>query len=268
MKIGVILTAFQAESFIAPGPDCTIQAWFDLAPRWEGHEVKIAAVCVPFEGFEVGPLDNTRALLQARLDAGQLHHLITSNVPMKETDARGAALKWLVAQGVDTLVQWDSDEVATERDLRAIVGFVEANPWITSFRLSLRNAVFTSTTFLAEPFTPMRVHRTHIPGGYVASGFWDDNNVYYARPWVSDTSAATVRDVEMASMTIPAVVANPVHLTWLDDGPNGRSRRKIEYQTKARLWECSFRWDESKGLQFNEAYYAKRGLPLPETITL
>ncbi len=270
-SIGIIFTAWQAEDLLP----LSLAPW--IAARKTGlggNTFKIAAVSVPFEGFPQSPQDDTVETLVAHKVEGLIDHVICPMVmdgvddprQWKETEARGAALKWLVGERVDILIQWDADEIPTQESIHSILTFVKSNPWVVSFRLSLRNAVFSPSTFLAEPFTPMRIHRVHAPGGYRAQGFWDDNNVYYARPWQDKVDGEVVRDVEMASMVVPASVANPVHLTWLDDGPNGRSRRKIEYQTKARSWECSFRWDEVKGLQFNEAYYSRRGLPLPEVI--
>ncbi len=257
---GIILCAWQSadllESCLAP--------WLAAKrARLGGHNWAICAVSVPFEGFPQDAPDGTRQILDGYAATGEIDHLITSDKPMKETEARGAALRWLVARGVDLSWQIDSDEIYAETDIASILKWVEASPYVISFRLSLRNAVFDEHTFLVEPFQPMRIHRARA-GGYWAAGLWDDNNVYYQQGQFADH---VKRDIDLASTTIPASVANPRHLSWLS---NARSKAKIRYQLDGRGWpECSFRWDEATdSLQFNETYYAARGLPLPEVVNL
>jgi len=126
------------------------------------------------------------------------------------------------------------------------------------FRLSLKNYVFDTSTYLADPFTPPRIHRVNIRG-YRAHSFWDDNNVLYCGTITRDLK----RDVDFPSLTVPKGVAWIRHDSWLNDS---RSRRKIEYQVNGRKWpSCSFAWDDSKGgLIWNEAHFARIGQPIPE----
>ncbi len=253
--IGVILVGRNMQEYVEP----CLASWLTVAHALEaqGHKLLICAVSVPFVGFPHEAPDNTVAVLQAARDRGDIDHFITSETAMTETDARGAALTWLLSYGATLSWQLDLDEVYSPDDITNALAFVEANPFISWFRLSLRNAVFNEHTFLVEPFAPPRIHRLHL-GGYRAVGFWDDNNVRYGGTITRDLK----RDLDFASMTVPATLCNPRHLTWLN---NDRSRRKIEYQLQGRGWpECSFRWDGTTGLRFNEAYYAVRGLGLPE----
>lgn len=262
MKIGIIYCCYQTEDLVSS----SLSPWIAArAARLGGHEYIICGLSVPFEGFDHtgAPKDNTRALLGMAISRGEIDHAIVRDKPMKETEARGAALKWLVEQGVDYTLMIDSDEAYSEEDILGLTAYVAQNPFIWCFRLSLRNLVFTEHQYLAQPFTPMRIHRTHLPGGYVATGFWDDNNVYFRRPWEGE-SGTTVRDAEGSCLTVPQTIAFPLHYTWLS---TDRSRRKIAYQI-ARGWECSFRWDDAtNSLTFNEDYYARRGLLLPEVVS-
>lgn len=264
---GIIYVAYQSEDLLP----ASLTPWVEAKrAQLNGHQFTICAVSVPFEGFpQEATLDNTRALLGAHAQDGTVDHVIVRDKPMKETEARGAALKWLVEKGVTATWQHDSDEIITTDQIARIVAFVEASPWMMSYRLSLRNAVFDEHTYLAEPFQPMRIHRTHGPGGHVADGFWDDNNVRYTRPWTRDRADCEVtRDIQMASMVVPPSVAWLVHLSWLN---NARSKSKAEYQQ--RRWGppvgagCSFAWDESRGgLVWNDAHFALTGQPLPEVV--
>jgi hypothetical protein len=160
--------------------------------------------------------------------------------------------------GCDIVMQVDGDEVFSPEEIARILDFVEKRPQIPWFRISYRNLVFTRSQCLADPFTPPRIHRLRPAGHkYEARSFWDDNNVAYHGTITRDIK----RDLDFPSVTIPQSVAAPLHFTWLN---NERSRLKILYQNR-RWGHSSFVWDESKGgLSFNEDYYQKRGLPLPE----
>lgn len=257
MKVGVILCAWQAGDYLAR----SLTPWIDARKaRLGGNDFVICAVSVPFVDFEQpAQLDDTHDRLALHWRCADIDHMVTSDTPMKETEARGAALRWLVEQGCDILVQWDSDEVATVEQLAAILRFAEGQPFTSWFRLSLVNLVFDEHTRLVDPFTPPRIHRVRA-GSYRACGFYDDNNVLYCGTITRDFK----HDVQLPSMTIPESVAAPLHYTWLNDE---RSKKKLEYQRR-RWGHSAFRWDDKLGLQFNEAYYRAHGLSIPEVAPL
>lgn len=252
MRIGVIFCAWQSEDLLA----ASLVPWVAARrARLGGHEYVICAVACPFVGFPQTPLDNTLPMLVDARDRHEIDGIVTQSEPIKETDARGRALGWLMAQGVDIIYQADADEYPTESDIARIMAFVEATPLTAWYRLSLKNLVFDEHTHLVEPFTPPRIHRARV-GGYRVHSFWDDNNVTYGGVITRDLK----RDVDFASMTVPKETAWVRHASWLS---NERSRQKCAYQV-SRGWLSSFRWDDQRGLCFNEAFYAKRGLPPPE----
>ena len=152
------------------------------------------------------------------------------------------AFTYLKDQGCDITVQWDADEIADEQEINRMLAFVKANEFVDCFRFSYRNLVFTRGQWLAEPFTPMRVHRIKVRG-YEAERFYDDNNVAYHGTITRDI----LMDTQLSCLTIPPTVFNPLHYTWLNDE---RSRKKVAYQMK-RWGHCSFAWDDHKGLIFN-----------------
>ena len=258
-KIGIIFVGYQCEDLLGS----SLAPWIEARrTRLGGHDYSICAVSVPFVGFDHGgdKLDATRAALVKHYNQRDIDRCVIGEVPVAETEARGAALTWLRdVANVDTLIQWDSDEIPTTHDVLRIVNFVELNPWVPTFRISYRNAVFSKTTFMEDAFIPMRIHQVRLPDGFVADFFWEDNNVMYRHPVTKELK----RDLQLANLTIPAAVAHPVHWTWLNDE---RSRRKIAYQ-EGRGWSCSFRWDEVTGLQFNEAYYARLGQSVPKLVS-
>jgi len=264
-KVGVLWVGFNTEQYVAQ----SLQPWLNMRARFTNpneipsrrvDEFVIGAVSVPFRDFPQARCDRTAEMLEQYKAGGWIDHLHVSDVPTTEVAARGAMLRQLVNDGCEICLQVDSDEVYQEDEIARIFDYVRMNTWIWWFRLSLKNAVFTPTTFLAEPFTPARIHRV-VVGGWAVNGFWDDNNVTYS------DGTKTRRDTEFASMTIPTSIAWIKHLSWLDDGPNGRSRAKLRYQSSRWSGVCSFRWDEpTNSLAFNEAYYRARGEPLPEVV--
>lgn len=231
----------------------SLAPWVEL--RKQGKCV-ICAVSVRFAGFE-GSDDGTREYLRGALERGDIDYLVDGPDNIPETTARSIALSWLKGRGCDLFWQADSDEFPTVEEIDRIVSFVNFYPWITSFNLSLKNYVFDESTYLAEPFTPKRIHRL-MCGLSVIDRFYEDNNVQYTRS-IGEGKVIISADIEMPAITVPPVVAWIKHLTW-QQGP--RSRLKQSYQ--ARRWgasTCSFSWDDSKGgLIFNPA------LPAPKVI--
>lgn len=259
MIIGIIYVAYQAEDLLPRSLSTWIAARRD---KLGGHEFVICAVSVPFEGFGQEATDKTRTLLGFASTRGDIDHVIVRDKPMKEIEARGKALQWLVERGCQLTWMVDADEFYLKEDIQGAVAYVENQPYVDWFRVPLKNLVFTRNQYLAEPFTPPRIHRVHIRG-YRAHSFWADNNVLYGGTITRDLK----QDLHFASATVPVHLCNPLHESWLN---NARSKAKIDYQVRARGWgSCSFAWDEARGgLVFNEAHYAVQGLPLPTVLRL
>lgn len=248
MKIGVIFCAFNAQPYL----EDALRPWIEARQlRLAGHDFKIAAVSVPFENFPQGREDDTLDVLRGTLARNEIDRLIENETPMKETEARGGALHWLVKQEVDLLIQVDHDECYTTEQIERIMAFVAARPHLAYFEGSLKNFVFDKFTHLTEPFHPARIHRVQV-GDLLANGFWDDNNVIYK---TSDPGRAR-KDIELPGCTIPKAVSWTDHFCWLDDF---RSKRKCEYQRK-RWGRCSFDWDDARG-----GLIWRDGQPIPET---
>jgi hypothetical protein len=235
MKIGIIFCAYNAKDYL----NKSLASWIEARrSRLGGHEWLICAVSVPFKGFPQPPEDGTQEELRKKLVFGLIDELIERNEPMAEIEVRGLALQWLKDKGVEAVWQADADEIPVVKEIENTVWMVEHFPFIPWFRYSFKNRVFDCHTYLVQPFTTPRIHRVR-PGNLVADHFWDDNYIAYKLP-----SGDIIRDVELASVTIPKVLMFCEHFTWLNDE---RSKRKVEYQTKARGWDCTFAWDDSRG---------------------
>jgi hypothetical protein len=243
---GVIFCAWGTLDLV----DKSLAPWIEL--RRQG-KCKICAVSVRFAGFE-GDDDGTREYLRGALECGDIDHLVDSPDNILETTARGMALTYLKDQGVTHVWQVDSDEWYEIDQINRIIEWVKANEFIVWHRLSLRNYVFDEKTYLADPFTPPRIHAIDSRSSCIAEQFYEDNAIMYR----GTITNQLFPDKAFASDTIPESVAAIRHLSW----PNSlRSKKKCEYQ-KARWGNaCSFIWDDSQGgLIFNPA------LPRPRII--
>lgn len=251
MKIGIIYTAFNTAEYL----DASIAPWLEARKnQLNGNHFCVCAVSLPFKDFPSERLDKTKQKLEALYDLDEIDDLIVGPDSIPETEARTLALKKLLGRQVDIVMQVDGDEFFTTEQIGGIFEFVAKNRFISWFRLSYKNYVFNEKTFLNEAFTPPRIYRTPY-----LDRFYDDNNLQYK---MSD--GRVVKDLEMASLTIPKNVAWVKHLTWLSDE---RSKKKCEYQQK-RWGACSFRWDDEKNeLCFDEKYFSSRGLLPPEIST-
>lgn len=266
MKVGIILTGRNMQEYVVP----CLSAWIVArAQKLGGHDYLICAVSVPFAGFPDDHEDDTVPLLRGELEAGRIDHLITEPKNIPETVARGMALTWLRDAGCNISIQVDLDEEYTLDQIDRIFRFVQYNPFAVALRASLKNYIFDGQTYLIEPFTPMRIHRLRPRANLEAVGFWADNNVMYIERGRGDDgleTGRTIRDSDLATMTIPPSVAWIRHMTWLSDD---RSRRKVAYHenhfnSRPSGVRSSYRWDDAKGLVFNEAYYQYVGQPMPQ----
>lgn len=263
-SIGIIYCAYDAEDQI----DRSLNLWKVL--RAEGQPFHICAVSMQFEGFEKRSNEATLEVLNDYYKLGVIDRILTSEEPKKETEARAAALHYLVEEkSCDIVLLVDADEIMNLESYLNIFKFVKENPFIPCFRLCYKNLVFSTNQYLAEPFTPPRIFRTNIKVSgqdFKIAGFRDDNNVYYKN---NDKPPFILPDSDLPWTTIPQNLAWIPHETWLNDL---RSKRKCRYQEKRwahpRGFGCSFAWDAARGgLVFNEKYYELIGQPLPKVIT-
>lgn len=251
-RVGLIFCGWGTRDIV----ETSLTPWIELRKQ---TNCVICAVSVRFAGFE-GEDDGTREYLRGALERGDIDFLVDSPDNIPEITARSMGLSYLRDQHCDISIIWDSDEVADIESIYRMLDFVRANEFVVAFRFSYRNLVFSPKTWLADPFTPMRVH--HLKhGSYVADSFYDDNNIMYRGTLTRDFR----RDVSFATMTIPQSCFSPLHHTWLSDSEanKARSKAKIRYQLGARNWPtCTFSWDDAQGgLIFNPA------LPAPKVIS-
>lgn len=268
-KLGVIFCGYGTPSYI----DEALSPWIYLRanPQLVGLDALIiSAVSVPFaeykdlaeKGLDIGTPDTySQGILAAKWQKGEIDEVILEPHYMTEIEARTRALRTLLAAGCDAVALADSDEVYSVDQISRILSFVDLNPWVSWFRVSLKNYVFTKTQYLSEPFCPPRISRVNT-NGYELIGFSGDNDFLYEGTVVINgefkKKQAFLND--LPNMTIPKGVAFVNHYSWLSDE---NSKKKCAYQN-ARWGRCSYVWDDKHDcLAFNPSYYRALGQRLP-----
>lgn len=250
MKFGILYTSYNCLDYTK----LSIQPFIRAKSR---HDIEICAVSVPFAKFDCQIDSETPKYLKS---LSELSHVIDEPKFVPETIARSMALTSLKRNGCNYVWQVDADEFYTDEDIDNIISYVKDEPFVDWFRICLKNYVFDEKSYLKEPFCPPRIHKTDADDFNTSFEFWDDNNIIY----INKNTGQKFKDItNFSAQTIPESVAFVKHLTWLSDR---RSKDKILYQ-RARLWQCSFDWDEKENkLIFNHQYYLDRGLNFPEIL--
>lgn len=253
MKIGFLLCAYNQEEHI-------FECLKNLVKFSKDNGHLISAVSVPFaeyKDFNV-EVDNTTSILKEKLNKGDIDYLVDEPKFISEAEARTAALKPLITN-CDTLFLIDADEVFSYEDFENIVNFTQKDPFIDWYSISYKN--YVGDGYLKEPFCPPRIFKMNCSAGKLAR-FYYDNDVVYEKFVGEDRISTSYK--ELSSKNVMKSVANPKHYSWTNTEKN---RLKIEYQ-KTRWGEngCGYKWDEKRGVIFNENFYKENSIPLPKII--
>lgn len=215
-----------------------------VSSPFEGDpDLLLAAVSCPFVGFPPSQRDSTVSKL------GAWEYVYSSDVPVKESDARNMPLNFLLFNEVDYVWLLDGDEFYTEEQVQSIKKYVETYSGENNFfSVNFKNVVFDGSVWV-DGFCPPRIFSNKIHGG-IKEFYWDNDVLY----------EDGTQYKHLINMAIPRKVAHVKHLTWLN---NELGRKKVEYQ-KQHFGACSYRWDEAAGeLRFDEAYHEAHGIEIP-----
>lgn len=248
-KFGIIFCGYNNENTVDEA----------LSPFLDDERFVVAAVSVPFAEYidQSAFEDSTTDKLRKYHKQGKIKHFIDSPRYIKDHEARNLAVDLLKREGVDFLFIWDADERGAKDQINEIIKFVESDEDSYWWSLSYKNYVFDDKTYLKEPFTPPRIFRMKKGGCSFPSFYWDNCVVY-------QHASGSINYLDVPHKVVPKEVAWIPHYTW----PNNElGERKVNYQKDHHNGAaCSFRWDEEKGLIFNEEYFKMRGEEIPETL--
>jgi len=260
MKIGIIAQGRNCADVL----DAVLAPWIEAMKK---HDIYICLTSATFKEMEqLGEpphnTDGTEKSFKA-YEAKYPDNFSISNFTYYATEAqsRGYAAKILMTQKVDLIWLLDlSDEYYTAKQIDDIISFVKSEPFTVWFRLSLKNYVFDTKTYLEKAFTPPRIWRTNI-GGYKIDDCIYDNDFTYI-----NAGGAQISDKSLSNYIIPKSVAWIKHYSWLSDA---RGKQKCAYQNLhfSHGAGCSYRWNnEENKLEWNPAYFKKVGEVIPNTL--
>lgn len=259
MKIGIVFCSLGQQEYLGDA----LEAWNDArATKLDGHEFEICAVSIPFKEYKDVPShpDQTLDILYQCKRVHMIDELFIEPKFILEHEARDLAVQYLLGKKVDLIWLVDGDEIYTLENISAILEYVIAERYISVFKLSLKNYVFDESTYLKEPFTPNRIFRTLTNGFALSKCFWDNEMLFRSTTFLDNS----IRCSQLPNKTVPQNVAFIDHFSWMN---NSKSLEKINYQV-AHFGDksCSYKWDEEKGLEFNEDFYKNNGMSLPEIV--
>ena len=264
MKIGCLLCAYNMAEYV---DDCLSPWIFAKDDKLGGNEFVISAVSASFAEYKDAGIkeDNTKERLRWHYNQGNIDYLSDNLEWVSEKEARNAALKPLLQVGCDLIIMVDLDEVYSIQDIENIFNYVTLEKWISSFSVCLKNFVFDDKTHLLEPFCPNRIWRVNT-NGYKLRECIYDNNMSYEGDVVYNAhfEHRVIGEKDLPHKVIPQRVAFVKHLTWMN---NEKSRLKRDYQIK-RWGVCSYKWDDTNGLSFDEEYYKKLGQKVPAVMKI
>lgn len=253
MKIGILLCAYQHEEYL----EGVLAPWFVAQEELAGlFDIKISAVSCLFKEYEDMSFnkDNSKTIdiLQKHLSPKQILSIAGSGGSLKESEARNLALNPI--KDCDVIWMVDGDEFYTLLEIKNILGYIKAKPFIAWFKINFKNHVFDGMQWV-DGFCPPRIFRTKI-NKYELGEFYWDNDLHYL-----NKEYGKVKYTELSSLEIPRTVAHVKHMTWLN---TEKCKRKVEYQMK-HFGHCGYKWNNEKDcLEFNEEFHTKHGIPIPK----
>lgn len=245
MKIGVLLTAYNSESYI----DECLKPWRNLKSEFD---IFIGCNSGMFKDYlDLGFKPNNKKTLY-KLIENDLDFLVTtgSKILLDEDTSRNTVLNSMKDK-CDLIWILDSDEFYTENEIRNIINLISETPEYDWYSVNLRNYIMTDKLW-SDGYCPPRIFRTDRHGGI--SHFYFDNHIIYNNGETFESKP---------NYHIPRNIAWVKHYSWLESDP--RTKEKIKYQNHRFVGGCSFEWNEfsEKKLNFSNSFFTSRGMEIP-----
>lgn len=243
--------------------DERLKPWFNLSKK---YNLIFSFVSARFKEYESLDIINDNTItankLQDYYNNGLIQYLSIPDESLSEHEARNLALRPLLDNNCNIVWLLDlSDEYYTERQIENIIEYInkEDNKFYTWLSIPFKNYVFSESTYVTD-FAPPRIFRVKPDYKHELYRFYFDNDVDYE----VKTEGSLYNYKFLSNKTVPRNILNGgvKHLTWLD---NEISHSKILYHEQhfKSGFGCSYKWEDGH-LKFNENYYNKLGIPLPE----
>jgi hypothetical protein len=256
MRVGIVNINYECAATMIRAFD----AWRLIKAGVLDLEVFIASlhVCFPETaslGFPVESSDRTIISLKNLYNQKIIDALCIEGESLEEQLAWSKALNALPSD-IDYLLMLNSDECWEIEQVKKAFEFVTANPLVDYFKVNFKN--YFGPKSYVDNFVVPRIWNMKRRGG--VKRFYKDDLVEF-----NDGTY----DTDCSSMVIPKRKVFPAHWSWSlpPECPPEQNeafiKRKLGFQ-KLRYKNCSYKWDDNKGLILNEDYYKMIGQPMPE----
>ena len=262
MKYGILCCGYACDKDL----DKVMSPWFNLSKKYNFVFSFVNARFKEYEELNINQ-NNTKTLqkLLGYIQDKKVNYLESPSVALYEHEARNLALNHLLHEKVDFVWLLDlSDEFYTEGQIEKIIEYINRrdNYLYCWFSIPFKNYIFSGKEYI-KGFCPPRIFRRTV-GDMVCleiDRFYFDNDILYkvVNDFYSERSYKILSNKSIPDFQLNGGVC---HVTWLD---NETSHQKVLYHEKhfKHGAGCSYKW-ENGHLSFNENYYNRLGIPIPE----
>lgn len=240
IKIGIQLLAYECENTIEE----VLSPWIKLK---EKYDLLIWVASGQFKIYKDLGYENNNAktlsLLNNLLEKGVIDHLFTTDDDnlLSDHETRDKCIPYFKENDVDLMIQLDSDEFYSEKDVENYVKFIEDNKEYSIYNTTFKNLVDDGKIYHNwNRFSAGWIKRH---GGICK--YYFDAHFYFCG---DDNNTIEYRSVP--SITIPKEIVNPTHDTWTINRSGSEFsdiKSKIEYQRRYYSHDCGWVFDEETG---------------------
>lgn len=237
MKIGIQLLAYECENTLEE----VLTPWLILK---DSYEVYIWVASGQFKIYkDLGYKNNNQATLnkiEELLNKGVINYLFTPDEDnlLSDHETRNKCISYFKENDVDLMIQLDSDEFYTKKDVKNYIKFVEENKNFTLYKTTFKNLISNGDEYMDWVRFSSGWIKRH--GGI--------SRYYFDAHWFFNGENNKEMDYRShSSVIIPKELVYPEHDTWTYQKKGSELsdiKSKIEYQKKYYSHDCGWSWDE------------------------
>ena len=237
MKIGIQLITYNSTEVLKE----LLAPWLKLKDR---YDLKVWVGSGQFKTYNQMGCENingpTIKLLEEMMRNGEIDYLFQPDPEnlLDDGETRDKCIPWMKEQDIDLMIQLDSDEFYTEKEVENLITFIEENPQPSVYNVVFNNIMGDSR----EDWVRFVAGWIKRHGGI--------KNYYFDMHWsYSDCEYRWTQGID-----VPKSLVHPTHLTWTHNknttGPS-HIKEKIDYQNRiyggdVGVIRCGVVWDEKE----------------------
>jgi len=232
MKIGIQLVTYNSEEVLEE----LLTPWLKLKDR---YDLKVWVGSGQFKTYNQMGCENingpTIRLLEEMLKENKIDYLFQPDPEnlLDDAETRDKCIPWMKEQDIDLMIQLDSDEFYTEKEVENLITFIEENPQPSVYNVVFNNIMGDSREDWVRFVAGWIKRHGGIKHYYFDCHFSFIEGEYRRVP----------------NVTIPKTLVHPTHFTWTNNenttGPS-HIQEKINYQNRIYGGDirCEMVWDE------------------------